>query len=189
MRACTEIFAATLAGLDDAAFGEPSRLPGWTRAHVVAHVHFNALALTRLAGWAETGVESLMYDGPDQRSAEIDGGAALPPSRLRELVGVSGVALERSLDRLDDAGWARQVVTARGRAVPAAQIPWLRTREVAVHSVDLAGATDFEDLPDAVLGELSTEAVALHGAAGAAPALAAWLTGRSDRAPALGAWL
>jgi hypothetical protein len=44
----------------------PSALPGWTRAHV-GHLARNAEALTRLAHWARTGVETPMYTDGDQR--------------------------------------------------------------------------------------------------------------------------
>ena len=37
-------FSARVAALDDAAFAGASGLPGWTRAHVVAHVALNVLS-------------------------------------------------------------------------------------------------------------------------------------------------
>ncbi|MFO7689349.1 MAG: maleylpyruvate isomerase N-terminal domain-containing protein [Cryobacterium sp.] len=38
------LFSATLAGLSDAELHADSLLPGWTRAHVAAHVGYNAWA-------------------------------------------------------------------------------------------------------------------------------------------------
>ena len=40
--------------------------PGWSRRHVVAHVGYNARALTRLVEWAKTGIETPMYASADQ---------------------------------------------------------------------------------------------------------------------------
>ncbi|MGH3331970.1 MAG: maleylpyruvate isomerase N-terminal domain-containing protein, partial [Nocardioidaceae bacterium] len=39
----------------------PSRLPDWTRGHVVTHVARNAEGLVRLLAWARTGIETPMY--------------------------------------------------------------------------------------------------------------------------------
>ena len=189
MDSCTALFLTALDGVPDEGFAAPSLLPGWSRHHVVAHVHFNALALGRLVTWARTGVESRMYDGPEQRAAEIEGGLSVPPDQLRALVHRSAEELAAGLAAVPDEAWSHLVVTARGREVPASQVPWLRAREVAVHAVDLSVGIGFADLPAGLLGELGAEAVAMHGAAGAAAPLAAWLTGRSERAPQLAAWL
>jgi maleylpyruvate isomerase len=64
------VFLGAVDSLTDAAFAEPTALPGWSRAHVVAHVHSNAEALGRLVHWA-------------QRAAEIESGSRLAPSELR----------------------------------------------------------------------------------------------------------
>ena len=76
----TRLVVAALADLRDDGFPAPSLLPGWTRAHVVAHLARNAEALTRLATWARTGVETPMYVSPEQRDAEIETSARQPPS-------------------------------------------------------------------------------------------------------------
>ena len=60
MGAGTEFLLRAVGALPDDALALPSRLPGWTRAHVVAHVARNAEALGRLARWAATGVETPM---------------------------------------------------------------------------------------------------------------------------------
>src|SRR5690606_16135534 len=81
----TAYFARHLDLLSDADFDAPSLLPGWSRRHVVAHVAFNARALTRLASWAATGVERAMYESAEKRDAEIEEGATRSPAELREL--------------------------------------------------------------------------------------------------------
>ncbi|MCR8526173.1 maleylpyruvate isomerase N-terminal domain-containing protein, partial [Escherichia coli] len=53
--------AGRLDQLSDDALEEPSRLPDWSRAHVVAHLARNADALGNLLTWARTGVETPMY--------------------------------------------------------------------------------------------------------------------------------
>lgn len=48
VRRGTAFFARKVTELSDADFDEPSRLPGWSRRHLIAHVGYNARALTRL---------------------------------------------------------------------------------------------------------------------------------------------
>jgi maleylpyruvate isomerase len=189
MTSATTLFLGVLDSLSDEELAAPSPLPGWTRAHVVAHVHGNALAVGRLASWAATGVESRMYESREARNAEIEQLAALPAAELRALAHASAVDLDETLDGLSDEQWQQPVVTASDRTVPASQIPWIRAREVAVHTVDLDGGVTFADLPTDLLAAVATEVVATRAAAPEGPDLTAWLTGRSAQAPALGPWL
>jgi maleylpyruvate isomerase len=50
----------------------PSALPGWTRAHVVAHLSRNADAFTRVLAQAAAGEDATMYDSPESRDHDID---------------------------------------------------------------------------------------------------------------------
>jgi maleylpyruvate isomerase len=112
-----------------------------------------------------------MYDSAEQRAAEIEGGAGWDPRRLRLFVVETASALAADLAALSDDAWQREVVTAQGRTVPATEIPWMRTREVAVHAVDLAVGLDFDDLPDDVGAALVADVAALHSARADGPAL------------------
>jgi maleylpyruvate isomerase len=176
-------------GLDDAAFTSPSALPGWTIAHVVAHLHFNAEAIGRLTHWARTGDETPMYASTSQRSADIDAGSQLLPAELRRLVRRSAHDLSAAFDALTPEMWSHPVVTAQGRTVPATELVWMRLREVAVHGIDLGTGIGFADLPDEAVAQLVGEIIAKRLAAGEGAALAAWLTGRTSAGPALGPWL
>ncbi|MBN9109326.1 MAG: maleylpyruvate isomerase family mycothiol-dependent enzyme [Pseudonocardia sp.] len=203
-------FAALVADLSDTALGEPCVLPGWTRAHLVGHVARNAEALVRLATWAHTGVETPMYSGPDQRNDDIEASAGYPPARLRADLTTTTATLDDTLTRLDDVDWKAQVRSAQGRDIPAAEVPWMRIREVWLHAVDLgtgASVTDIpggvvdlllsdvsavlsgkEDCPSAVLAPSDRSSTwSLGPSAPGAPtidapaaAIAGWLTGRSS---------
>lgn len=185
----TRLFLDTLAGIDDERLSGPIALPGWTGRHLVAHLHYNAEALLRLTQWAATGVENRMYPSPQHRAQEIDEGASLPPAQLRAMVAESADRLAAALDALDEQAWSAPIVTAQGRPVTAREIPWMRTREVYVHAVDLAAGTTFEDVAQDVLGALVADVVGRRVGSGEGPALAAWLTGRTPDAPTLGPWL
>jgi len=197
-----DAFHRALDTLDDAAFGAPGTLPGWTLGHLVAHVAYNAQALRRLAHWARTGEKTPMYASKEARNAEIEQGATLPPQELRALSRDADAALRADLAALPDAAWSAEVVTAQGRTVPASEVPWMRAREAWIHAVDLGAGVGFDAFPPAALDRLVTEiAGARTGPAltltatdrdrtwtvagpdpvrvtGTAAGLARWLTGR-----------
>jgi len=185
----TKLFLAAVGRLTDQELDQPTALPGWSRRHVIAHVHHNAEALRRLVYWARTGEPRPMYRDAVQRVAEIESGMRWPAAQLRQLIHDSASALADDLDALPSESLSRTVITAQGRTVPAREIPWLRTREVAVHAVDLDAGVAFADLPDDLNSALVSDAAAKHCANGHAAGLAAWLTGRRTEPPALGRWL
>lgn len=185
----TPVFLNAVDSLSDTEFAEPTALPGWTRAHVIAHVHSNAEALRRLVRWARTGDESRMYTSPAQRSEEIESGARLEPEKLRALAHESAAWLTDDLAELTSAQRANIVITAQGRSITAAEIPWLRCREVGVHAVDLDAGVSFADLPDEFLAALVQDVIVKRTAGGELAAIAEWLTGRTPPGQPIGAWL
>lgn len=203
MRAGQTVLAATVDALSDDGLRAPSGLPGWTRAHVVGHVARNAEALGRLAAWARTGVETPMYADAEQRARDIETSAQAPAGVLRAELVSTAAELDAALAGLVD--WRAPIRTAQGRTVPAAQIPWMRVREVWLHAVDIGAPVDA--LPTALAAVLLDDVTALLSSRegcpslllragdrqwhvgpagpaatvhGPAPALAGWLTGRTD---------
>jgi maleylpyruvate isomerase len=189
MDAATATFLTAVDGLAEASWDGPTALPEWRPREVVAHVHLNAEALRNLVTWATTGVETPMYASIAQRDADIQRVAGHPPAELRELVGRSARALAADLDGMPDRAWTRTVVTAQGRTVPASEILWMRSREVAVHAIDLPAGLGFADLPEELVVALVHDAVALRLRRGEGASLAAWLTGRGTGGVELGPWL
>jgi maleylpyruvate isomerase len=187
----TALMLGAVDGVADSAFASPSSLPGWTVGHVVAHLHYNAEAIGRLAQWARTGIETPMYPSQAHRNADIEAGSRLAPAELRRLVYASAKALADAFDALTPPMWAHMIVTAQGRTVPATELLWMRFREVAVHGIDLGVGFGFgfADLPSDAVAKLVDEIVAKRLSAGEGPALAAWLTGRTTAGPSLGPWL
>lgn len=192
----TSVFLDAVDRLGDDDYAAPSGLPGWTRAHLVAHVAANADALRNLAHWAATGVETPMYSSPQQRADDIAAGALRAPAELRFWAHSSAAALAGDLSGLDETRWQAPVVTAQGRTVPATEILWMRSREVWIHAVDLDTGIAFTDLPEDFLTRLVDEITARRGldAApdGPLPDVAAYLAGRPHGlvgAAPLGPWL
>jgi maleylpyruvate isomerase len=170
MGAGTEMLVRAVDALPDDALRAPSALPDWSRAHVVAHVARNAEALTRLATWARTGVETPMYPSREHRAAAIESSAQQPAAALRHELATTAEALDAALAALEAPEWEAQVRTAQGRPVPAAEIPWMRVREVWVHAVDLDSGVTVADLPPEVVDALLDDAVTTLSAAEGCPA-------------------
>jgi maleylpyruvate isomerase len=150
----TAYFSRKLNELTDAQYDGPSLLPGWSRRHVIAHVGYNARALTRLVGWARTGIETPMYASTQARGAEIEYGSTLNPVALRNLHHHAQVTLSVEWRDLPLDRWAFPVRTAQGRTVPVSVTPWMRAREVWLHAVDLDNGGRFEDFPPEMLDRL-----------------------------------
>ncbi len=208
MAASTDRLLATVDGLDDAALRAPSRLPGWTRAHVLTHVARNADGLVNLTTWARTGEETPMYAGGQAgRAAEIEAGVDRHIGDVRLDISDSAERLLGAFADFPDEGLTRELVFGAGTAVFGWEIPLIRIREIEIHHVDVdAGYTPahwseefanrtldqlapfFRDERDMPVGRLTasdsdrTWEVAAAGPALTGPtnALLAWLTGRSS---------
>ncbi|MBB6548551.1 maleylpyruvate isomerase family mycothiol-dependent enzyme [Nonomuraea rubra] len=168
----TKTFFGVLAGLPDDRLDVPTALTGWTGRHLLAHVAANADALLNLAHWARTGEERPMYASFERRDAEIQAGALRSAAELRSWAASSAELLDRRLSELDEHQWSRPVRTAQGRTVPAAEVPWMRAREVMVHAVDLGAGVGFGDLPADFLASLIDDITTKRSGAGDGPALA-----------------
>ncbi|WP_170141064.1 maleylpyruvate isomerase family mycothiol-dependent enzyme [Allonocardiopsis opalescens] len=152
------------------ALAEPSLLPGWTRAHVVAHVARNADALVNLLTWARTGVETLMYPSRERRDADIEAGAAWPADRLRPDLHAACERFAEAVRTMPADRWSYTVTSAQGRPIPAREAPWMRVRELWIHAVDLDSGIGFAELPADLVDALLTDVAAKLGSApGAVP--------------------
>jgi len=198
MREGTELFLAAAGGLTEPAYDTASLLPGWTRRHLVAHVAANADALGNLVHWAATGEVTPMYASPEDRAAGIERGPRMGGPELTGWLTRSCARLRTAMDALTERQWQGEVVTAQGRTVPATEVPWLRSREVFIHAVDMDRGVTFADLPGDFLRALvvdiaaKRELVASRLPDGPLPEVAAWLAGRPHTLtgrPRLGPWL
>lgn len=192
----TNLLLEVTADLSDSDYNLPSLLSGWTRKHLVAHIAANAEALCNLVHWATTGEETPMYKSPQERAAGIARGPRMSANDLNVWLRRSAGRLDEGLSQLNDDQWAATVTTAQGRSVPATELPWMRSREVCVHAVDLDLGIAFADLPEQFLVALRSDVIAKRGSVpqvdGPLDQHVAWLTGRPHqlpKAPKLEAWL
>lgn len=147
VRASTARFVASAEALADDELRDRSALPGWTRAHVVAHVAANARAYERLLTWARTGIPVDQYPTQDFRDREIEQGAHAPRDTLL-------LDLRTSVDRFDALAialtpeqWRAEVRASGDWWHPAWYTMVRRWREVEVHHVDLRAGYGPEEWP------------------------------------------
>ena len=143
----TERLRAQLAGLSDEALDGPTALPGWNRRYLFSHMAANADALCNLLYWARTGEERRMYASDRAREEGIAAGALASSAELRARFESAAAALAADFDAMTDEAWDAKVITAQGLTRSASEIPWMRTREVYIHAIDLATGITFADLP------------------------------------------
>ncbi|GAA3874535.1 maleylpyruvate isomerase family mycothiol-dependent enzyme [Streptomyces sedi] len=141
----TDRLLRTAAGLDEAALAAPSRLPGWTRGHVLAHLARNADALDDVLH------DRPMYASDQARDEAIARGAGRPPAEHLADLRDSSARLLATARALDEAGWERRVTLRNGVTDRAAGLPFRRWVEVELHRIDLDAGPTVADLPGTFL--------------------------------------
>jgi maleylpyruvate isomerase len=199
---------ATVDRLSEAELRGPSRLPGWSRAHVLAHLSRGADSRVRLLEAARTGRAIRQYPDEAYRDREIEQWAR---RSLSELVADFRRADERLRAAIADHPadcWGRNVCWLGAGERSVDDVVPSRLRELEVHHVDLDAGYGPQDWPDwfvqdelpGVVADLRDRpevtdlrlVVSGEGAAyqfgarptrtveGAADELLAWLMGRGD---------
>ncbi len=115
----------------------PSRLPDWSRGHVLTHLARNADGLRNLLVWARTGVETPQYPSVQARNDGIEAGAGRRAAELAADIAESAAQFAAEAARLSGADWTVQVAGVRGSGHPAWFTLWRRLSEVEIHHVDL----------------------------------------------------
>ncbi|MFD6321934.1 maleylpyruvate isomerase family mycothiol-dependent enzyme [Streptomyces sp. NPDC058442] len=134
----TERLLDAVGTLDNAAVTQSSRLPGWTRGHVLAHLARNADAVVNVLEGRP------MYASAEVREADIERDAPRP-------LDVQLADLRETGARFQEVGaapadWSRTVALRNGVTDRAARVPFRRLIEVELHHVDLGIGYELEDL-------------------------------------------
>ncbi|MFG1642235.1 maleylpyruvate isomerase N-terminal domain-containing protein [Amycolatopsis sp. NPDC049252] len=207
VRKLDDEWARVAGGLGEPELRAPSALPGWSRAHVFAHIARNADGLRNLLTWANTGVETPMYVSAEARDEDIEAGAQRGVAEILADFVASAGRFEQYAAAMPDEAWAREARDRRGAPVTGTVVARMRLSELTIHLADLGLGHSLDDVLG-LLGPLAEDVVqhaitsrgahlpALRLAAGgyewtmgAAPGatvtgtcgeLLAWLSGRSD---------
>ncbi|MDN5771121.1 MAG: maleylpyruvate isomerase family mycothiol-dependent enzyme [Microlunatus sp.] len=134
-------------GVPEEDWRAPSRLPNWTRGHVVSHLARQADALSNLVSWARTGERTDMYASAEVREADIEAGSARSGLELQVDLDTSAERLEEGFASLDEAdSWQSEVELRDGQRVAARLLPLARLSEVVLHHVDLGIGFGVDDI-------------------------------------------
>jgi maleylpyruvate isomerase len=148
-----QVDAATQRLLDDARIlseadlRAASLLPGWTRAHVLAHIARNADAMRTLLVGARSGQVLSAYASAEAREADIEQGAGLSAADLMADLADSAMALRTVARQLPDEAWQVQVRMLDSASFPAAELLTRRMVEVELHHCDLGAGYSPGDWP------------------------------------------
>jgi len=138
LHTATRVLIRGVDALSDEELAGPSLLPGWTRAHVVAHLALNAEGLAGVLRGAAAGTTTPMYASQERRDGDIDALAAEAPARVRDRFLASCTAFQDALDHLPAEAWAGTFErTPGGQVLPLVEVPAMRRREVEIHHADL----------------------------------------------------
>jgi maleylpyruvate isomerase len=132
----------TVDGLQGDDWRAPSLLPGWRRAHVVAHLALNAEGMSTALRGVVAGEPAPMYASDERRDADIDDLADADPGEIRDRLLGGTTVLHDAFAALTDAAWGCRIErTPGGRSMRVTSLPSMRLREVEIHHVDLG--TDY----------------------------------------------
>ncbi|MDQ6617588.1 MAG: maleylpyruvate isomerase family mycothiol-dependent enzyme [Actinomycetota bacterium] len=183
-RAAHARMLATVEGVTDEVVRRPSRLPGWTVGHVLAHLARNADShIRRIEGAIRDEVVDQYPGGREGRRDEIEAGAGRPAAELGADVRATAEALDAAWESLPEVAWARYARAVGGAVLPIEVLPSSRWREVEVHHADLGLGFGYEDWSDGfVADELPRALATVPGRLGdprARRQLCAWLLDRA----------
>jgi maleylpyruvate isomerase len=125
----------------------PSLLPGWTRAHVLAHLARSADAMRNLLIGVRSGQDRPAYGSAEARQADIEHGARLPAKELIADLADSAMAFRTVVRQLPDDRWQVPVRILDSAPFPAAQLLTRRLVEVELHHCDLGAGYSPADWP------------------------------------------
>jgi maleylpyruvate isomerase len=127
----------------------PSLLPGWTRAHVLAHLARNADAMRNLLIGARSGEDRAAYPSAAAREADIEAGSRQKAKDLVADLASSAMALRTVARQLPGDAWQYPVRMLDSERFPAAMLLTRRLVEVELHHCDLGSGYGPADWPAA----------------------------------------
>lgn len=142
LRAADIALLSTVGHLDAEALAAPSLLPGWSRAHVVAHLTLNAEAFVGVLAGVAAGTPTPMYASGERRNTDIDDLVALSadePDLLRARLTDAQEALLTAIAAAPDsaAAVAFERTPGSGAFRTVGALGPMRLDEVEVHHADL----------------------------------------------------
>ena len=145
----TQRLLGTAREIADSELRQPSLLPGWTRAYVLAHLARGADAMRYLLVGARSGEDRPAYASEQERAAATDYTAGLSTKELAADLADSAMALRAISQQLPDDAWRFPVRLRDSGPFPAGRLLTLRLVEVELHHCDLGTGYGPGDWPAA----------------------------------------
>lgn len=145
LRTASQRLVRTVDALPDDDWAARSRLPGWTRGHVIAHLVLNAEGLAGALEGAAVGAQVPMYRSAEARDDDIDVLAATDPAAVRERMLGSTTRMAVAISQVSQVAEATgtEILTRTFERSPGGplfvvgQVADVRLREVEIHHADL----------------------------------------------------
>jgi maleylpyruvate isomerase len=136
---------------------QPSLLPGWTRAYVLAHLARGADAMRYLLVGARSGEDRPAYASEQEWAAATEYAAGLSTKELAADVAASAMALRLISRQLPDDAWRLPIRLRDAGPFPATELLTRRLVEVELHHCDLGTGYGPADWPAAFAAMELTE--------------------------------
>lgn len=128
----------TVDRMEEDAWSGPSGLPGWTRAHVVAHLILNAEGLAGALSGIVQGEPIPMYASQEGRDRDIEDLAHAEPAQLRTRLLGATTDFADALAAVPEDLWSTRIERVpEGMTFAAVSVPDMRLRELEIHHADL----------------------------------------------------
>lgn len=137
---------SSLENLTDEQCRQDSRLPNWSRGHVLTHLARNADSHAHLLQCAGLGEIGTQYESVEKRNSDIESGSARTASELVKDLRSSIYALEAAWASANEKAWSGEGRNLGGRVIEMSSIVFLRWREVEIHHADLNLGFSYDDL-------------------------------------------
>jgi maleylpyruvate isomerase len=145
----TQRLLGTAREIADSELRQPSLLPGWTRAYVLAHLARGADAMRYLLVGARSGEDRPAYASEQEWAAATEYTAGLGTKELAADVAASAMALRTISRQLPDDAWRFPLRLRDSGPFPAAEVLTRRLVEVELHHCDLGAGYGPGDWPAA----------------------------------------
>lgn len=160
LRRTTRQVLVTADALDEQAIRAPSLLPGWSRAHVLAHIAGSANSRVRLLTAGATGLDIPQYRDERARAEQIEADAG----RSRDsLVGLVRQSLTGALAAIRDypaSRWNNEAEWLGGDRHPVHRAVSSLVQELEIHHVDLDAGYNPADWPGWFVADLCRRVLA-----------------------------
>jgi len=128
----------------------PSRLPGWTRAHIATHIARQADGMTRVLGQLKDNKPTSLYESDEALTDAIERGSERSAMELQVDLDSSAGRLHEASSRLKRLPPGRPVALTPTRTVRLGDLPLVRLNHLVLHHIDLDVGFTYEAIAEPV---------------------------------------